>query len=50
MHQEKELRIADPDTIAVLQLSSFDGDIIDESPVETVEVQNYKLVLLFIDS
>jgi hypothetical protein len=50
MHQKKKLRVANANAIAVLQLPSLYGYVIDKGAVQTIEIEDYKIVLLFINA
>src|SRR5687768_2074465 len=47
--QKHKLRVADSQTIAVLENARLDGHIVDERAVETLEVGDYVAVVLLFD-
>src|SRR5437773_8496908 len=49
MEQKQKLRVSDAHAIAVLKGSSLNRNVVDESAVKTFQIQNYKLIILFLD-
>ena len=49
MQQKYELRIANANAIAMLQYASFDWHVVDKGAVQTLQIHDHKLIILFLD-
>src|SRR5258705_12989579 len=49
MKQEKKLRLANTDSIAVFPLTAFDRNVVDKRAVQTFQICDYEALVRFLD-